>query len=59
MKFEQGAPDCTWMTNHLMKRKLEFQIHELSCFVQKFNLNSFFLTLAYFELDYSMNLILD
>jgi hypothetical protein len=35
MKFEQGAPGCTWMTNHLMKRNLEFQIRELSCFASR------------------------
>jgi hypothetical protein len=41
MKFEQEAPDCTWMTNHLMKRNLKFQICEFLDLLQKFDSNSF------------------
>jgi hypothetical protein len=26
MKFEQGAPDCTWITHQLIKGSLEIQI---------------------------------
>jgi hypothetical protein len=32
IKFEQGAHVCTWITDQLMKRKIEFQICEFSRF---------------------------
>jgi hypothetical protein len=32
IKFEQGAHVCNWITDQLMKRKIEFQICEFSRF---------------------------
>jgi hypothetical protein len=52
MKYKQEAPDCTWMTNHLLTRNLEFQLGEYLVLVQEFDSNSIeFLTLVYLELD--------
>jgi hypothetical protein len=56
MKFEQEAPICTWMTDQLMKRSLEFQIGEFIVLPQEFDLNFDF---GYLESDYSMDLTLD
>jgi hypothetical protein len=41
MKFEQESPDCTWMTDQLMKRNLEIQICEFHDLLQEFDSNLF------------------
>jgi hypothetical protein len=38
-KIEQGAPDCTWMTNHLIKRNFKFV--SFLGLLQEFNSNPF------------------
>jgi hypothetical protein len=48
MQFEQGAPVCTWMINHLMKRILEFQICEFLSYFK--NLIQIHLIFSYFGL---------
>jgi hypothetical protein len=54
MKFEKEAPVCTWLTDQLMKRNLEFQISDFIGLLREFDLNFDF---GYLELNYSMNLI--
>jgi hypothetical protein len=39
MKFEQEAPDCTWMTNQLMRKNLEIQMYVFLILFQEFGLH--------------------
>jgi hypothetical protein len=39
MKFEQEAPDCTWMTNQLMRMNLEIQMCVFLALFQEFGLH--------------------
>jgi hypothetical protein len=39
IKFEQEAPDCTWMIDQLMKRSLKLQICGIIGLLREFDLN--------------------
>jgi hypothetical protein len=39
MKFEQEAPDCTWMTHKLMKRIWSFRLVNFLDLLQELDLN--------------------
>jgi hypothetical protein len=41
MKFEQGSPACTLMTDKFMKRNLKIQTCEFLDFFQEFHSNLF------------------
>jgi hypothetical protein len=41
VNFEQGAPDCTWMTHQPMKRNFKIQIYEFLELLQQLDLNLF------------------
>jgi hypothetical protein len=41
MKFGENDPDCTWMTNQLMRNNLGVQICEFIDLLPEFDLNSF------------------
>jgi hypothetical protein len=41
MEFEQGAPNCTWMTNQLMKIIWSSHFCDFLDLLQKVDLNSF------------------
>jgi hypothetical protein len=41
LKFGGNDPDCTWMTNQLMRKNLRIQIYVFLDLFQEFDLNRF------------------